>query len=29
MKDAEKEGRELSREEDEATARCVWILDYW
>ena len=29
MKDAEKEGRELSREEAEATARCVWLLDCW
>jgi hypothetical protein len=27
MKDVEKEGRELSHEEPEATARCV-VLDY-
>ena len=29
MKDAEKEGRELSREEVETTSRCVWLLDCW
>ena len=29
MKDSEKEGKELSREQAEATARCVWILDCW
>jgi hypothetical protein len=29
MKDAEKEGKELSREQAEATARCVWLLDCW
>jgi hypothetical protein len=29
MKDVEKEGEELSHEEDETTVRCVWLLDYW
>jgi hypothetical protein len=29
MKDDEQEGRELSREEAEATTRCVWLLDCW
>jgi len=29
MKDAEKEGKQLSNEQVETTARCVWLLDCW
>jgi hypothetical protein len=29
IEDANKEGRDLSRQEAESTAQCVWILDCW
>ena len=29
MKDAQQEGKELLREQAEATARCFWLLDCW
>ena len=29
MEDARKEGRDLSREDTESTAQCVWLLDCW
>jgi len=29
MEDARKEGRDLSRQDVESTAQCVWLLDCW
>ena len=29
IEDARKEGRDLSRQDAESTAQCVWLLDCW
>ena len=29
MEDVRKEGRDLSRQDAESTAQCVWLLDCW